>query len=1600
MRAMRRCTAVLLAVSLLGVIAWPVVRVRSVRAATVQTYPIPLARQRVAMLSACVDGFSSIDPCAVSAPIFTIGDSVTRLFRFDNNENMDQTVSSGCIATSFTTCSVSPSLLVVHAGQEGSFTLKVKGTSGGKGAVVIELVGDGDVQGTDTITVNPIKVSPTTTIQEAPDTTYTQSFTVQNLGTVADTVNLGVSCSTGFTCSLLTTTPMALAAHGTGTANVSVTTSGQGTSGTVTLGATPTHGVGGESGTVTVNIPMPLPPTVSVLPHNGYNHDLSLCAASCFNVTAGYTTPAYTSLDVPRAVSLVYSSAMAYPLGVVQVDVKDPSFRLAQQISVSAVRGGVNETFTNGTTELYVSQGAMDTSTKRLAAQLATVLSTGVYHDTTIIKSRWTSGGYTGTVTQTAVPTTLLIDNEQSSPFGSGWSIAGLSRVVFGTDSLSLAITNGTGSVLLFTRPTKTSAWVAPAGDFTRFTQIPYTGTPSYYERIRPDGTVTKFSTSGYMLSLTDRFGDSTAYHYNASNLLTAIVDPIGDSITLAYASSKLSTVTDPGGRVTHVTIDGSGDLTTIKDPTGTTTFGGTYDVHHRLTQMADRGGNTWLYRYDFASKIASDSTPVVLADGTSKRLGTHFRSTLASELIDTASHTGSSGSPAAHVTRDSVWAWIVQPAADSLRFAVDPFGDPTVLEDLTAQIVTTETRDNASHATDAITTSHGHTLQHLTAVWSGGDLVESADPIAGTAVTYKYDSTYHILTGTGGNAVPDTFYVSGVWADSEKIGAGASAGVFAFAHDAHGRLTQVTDPAGHVYSATFDSAGFHNAHTSIVQNRVTTFRYDRYGRADSVTLPGGSVMTVSLDSLNRPRKSSGPNGVHVTYAYDSLSGIRTITDADGQSYLYTHNALGWLIARINADTNHTLSARTDSFFFSGAGLVTKHRDRNGLSTTLTYDGLGRTLTQTLADGRVTRFSYDPNGLFRTDSNAASIDTVRIDSAHLVETEFTKQAGRSYTEVSSATALGLIKSFLVKQSTTLLDSLTFGYDGAGRLDTLRTGASRTFLTYADDGLLSTWKLPTGDSMIVTYSKNHKPLSISYSRIGLHALYESVSRDTLDRVAQQTLGTLGDTVRFFAYDSTGRLKTYADSVSVDSLICVPDPNGQDGQHCSPAGGWTLASQSAYAYDSAYNRDDLGAALTAGNRATTFNGYTLTYDNVGNLTHKSKSGFDQFYYWNSIGQLDSVVTNGTAAHFAYDGRGRRVQKRNSTQDLRYVYSGLRLITEVDSASGSAQKIYRYYPGFDRPHSVKEATGTYYYLAGLGTPGTVGLIDSTGSLKDRYRYAPWGGLEDSLETIPNVLKFASREYDAETHLYYDRARYYDPQLSRFISEDPIGLAGGINQYAYASDDPTNFSDPSGLEPCPFIYQPYCGWTLSGVTVWAASQEDQFMQFSVGGFDGPPAGPSGPKRPQPADARRLMDGEPGPGSPPPAKKPSHALSCGAAVANAAINFAEDALLFTGIGAVAEATDDIATGLEDAALEDFSIEYEPPPPGDYNTMRSVAITIGGTAYKNGANLARDAALSQLATGHGPSGWEIARGFIPGVRTYYAIAGAVTSCSQPASSDQ
>lgn len=211
--------------------------------------------------------------------------------------------------------------------------------------------------------------------------------------------------------------------------------------------------------------------------------------------------------------------------------------------------------------------------------------------------------------------------------------------------------------------------------------------------------------------------------------------------------------------------------------------------------------------------------------------------------------------------------------------------------------------------------------------------------------------------------------------------------------------------------------------------------------------------------------------------------------------------------------------------------------------------------------------------------------------------------------------------------------------------------------------------------------------------------------------------------------------------------------------------------------------------------------MTYDADGNLTRRWRlaGGFDQLLSWNSLGQLTSVTTNGVMVSLAYDGFGRRVRKSSSSGTSSYLWDGDNLFAELDG-SGNRVIEYTYYPNLDQPHSMRRwsaGVATMYYFATDHPGNVVGVINASRQLVARYDYRPFGTIEDSSGTLANRLRFAGRELDGETGLYYLRARYYDPSLGRFLSEDATGLAGGINSYVYADNDPVNRTDPLGLCP-----------------------------------------------------------------------------------------------------------------------------------------------------------------------------------------------------------
>ncbi|MCL5281599.1 MAG: hypothetical protein M1376_17005, partial [Planctomycetes bacterium] len=103
-------------------------------------------------------------------------------------------------------------------------------------------------------------------------------------------------------------------------------------------------------------------------------------------------------------------------------------------------------------------------------------------------------------------------------------------------------------------------------------------------------------------------------------------------------------------------------------------------------------------------------------------------------------------------------------------------------------------------------------------------------------------------------------------------------------------------------------------------------------------------------------------------------------------------------------------------------------------------------------------------------------------------------------------------------------------------------------------------------------------------------------------------------------------------------------------------------------------------------------------------------------------------------------------------------------------------------------------YYHFDGLGS--VVGLTNASGNTVEVYEYDVYGRVGATDANHPNRIMFTGREYDKETGLYYYRARYYNPQIGRFLQTDPVGYGAGMNLYRYCANNPLNLTDPSGLE------------------------------------------------------------------------------------------------------------------------------------------------------------------------------------------------------------
>ncbi|WP_183154015.1 RHS repeat-associated core domain-containing protein, partial [Pseudomonas syringae group genomosp. 3] len=227
----------------------------------------------------------------------------------------------------------------------------------------------------------------------------------------------------------------------------------------------------------------------------------------------------------------------------------------------------------------------------------------------------------------------------------------------------------------------------------------------------------------------------------------------------------------------------------------------------------------------------------------------------------------------------------------------------------------------------------------------------------------------------------------------------------------------------------------------------------------------------------------------------------------------------------------------------------------------------------------------------------------------------------------------------------------------------------------------------------------------------------------------------------------------------------------------------------------------------NRLKEWRNHEYKYDAWGNLIEKIVGIVRwQTFTYDSENRLVKTETMANSqvevtSSYQYDSLGRRVGKQSDiqgqTDQKRFLWQGLRMLREESPEQSS---LYLYEPGsyaplarVDQKEGETENTIYYYHTDQIGTP--LEMTDAEGHIVWQAKYAPWGLIKQLVvNEVEQNLRFQGQYFDVETGLHYNTFRYYDPEIGRFITQDPIGLSGGDNLYLYAPN-PYGWVDPWGL-------------------------------------------------------------------------------------------------------------------------------------------------------------------------------------------------------------
>jgi RHS repeat-associated protein len=604
-------------------------------------------------------------------------------------------------------------------------------------------------------------------------------------------------------------------------------------------------------------------------------------------------------------------------------------------------------------------------------------------------------------------------------PLGFGWTDSYNMSLAVDQASGNVTISQENGSTVTF-NPNGSGGYVAAPRVLAKLVK---NGDGTYTFTRNADLVHYTFSAAGQLLKEVDRNGYTTTLGYSGSQL-TSVTDPAGRTLTFTYSGSHIATVTGPGSHSESFTYV-SGNLASATDAAGGV-WSFTYDASHRLLTMQDPRSGVTTNVYDASGRVTSQTDPMNRATTWS------YSGNNASPAGGTTTVTDPKGNVTnlnfANLELLSKTRGVGTSSVATTSYGYDPatLGITSITDpDNHTSTATYDASGNQISFTDALnrrTTATYNSLNEPLAVTdpsnvttsrtydAAGNLLTVSRPLNGTVTktisssygdanhpgdvtgvtdpnghvsTLTYDSQGDLASITDPLGDKTTFTydsfgerISSVSPRGNAFGADPNQYTTSYSYDALGRLTQTTDPLGHISKQTYDADSnlassvdgknnttsytynADNQLTKITRADTTTvqYGYDADGNQTSQTDGANHTTSYAYDPLNRLSSITDPLNRTTSSGYDAAGNRTSLTDAGGQRTTYGYDADNELTSITYSD-GRTPNA---GFTYNSLGFRASMTDGTG-TTTYTYDQLNRRTGQTNGAGQVVSYGYDLN---------------------------------------------------------------------------------------------------------------------------------------------------------------------------------------------------------------------------------------------------------------------------------------------------------------------------------------------------------------------------------------------------------------------------------------------------------------------------------------------------------------------------------------------------------------------------------------------------------------------------------------------------------------